>query len=671
LKQFVYKPYAWKKAINSPEHKLQVGSFIFSKKRGSNGSQSMQNYYFAFKVIEINGDLVRLSVIRKLSDKNNLLQGDFSTTKEGYKNLKENIQNLTITGILTKKLYTDWDLAEKPFDPNNTLIKAFNKNKLDSIVENIQPKHQTYKELVKALEIINTYPKEEPTDTIKSVDKITLKDTNNALISIKKKLLFWKDLTGKDSLTNIYDQKTFEAVKRFQERHGLAADGVIGYGTLSALNFSKEKRKQQIIANLERWRWYNNDLSFEDYQRQIDAIREILKGNFKESMKDFKRLMNDYAQNLHFEEAQKIKEKIEILENYQSRSTIVNPKITNVDVFSIVSDESAAYVNFLQISHGSIIRSHTMEIKKKLDETDEELLELAVVEMRERFNLLSKEVIVPFEIDLGEKIKVTIPQLGDKKQILDLSIRNAKFYRIEQLKQLQIVDPDRHVNRIMAQMQKDLRLPAEPRHIECFDNSNIQGTNPVAACVVFKDGKASKKDYRHFNVKTVEGPDDFASMTEIVYRRYKRLLDENEPLPQLIIIDGGKGQLSAALKSIDDLGLRGKIAIIGIAKRLEELFYPGDSIPLYLDKKSETLKVIQQLRNEAHRFGITFHRDKRSKAALNSSVESIPGIGEKTMLTLIQHFKSVKRLKLATEKEISDVVGVSKAKKIVDFYKTN
>ena len=411
--------------------------------------------------------------------------------------------------------------------------------------------------------------------------------------------------------------------------------------------------------------------SLEDYQKQVDAIREILKGNFKESMKDFKRLMTQYAQELRFEEAQKIKEKIEVLENYQSRSTIVNPKITNVDVFSIVSDESAAYVNFLQISHGSIIRSHTLEMKKKLDESDEELLELAIIELRERFQLLSKEIIVPFEMDLGENIKTTVPQLGDKKQILDLSIRNAKFYRIEQLKQLQIVDPDRHTNRIMAQMQKDLRLHVEPRHIECFDNSNIQGTNPVAACVVFKDGKPSKKDYRHFNVKTVEGPDDFASMTEIVYRRYKRLLDENEPLPQLIIIDGGKGQLSSALKSIDELGLRGKIAIIGIAKRLEELFYPGDSIPLYLDKKSETLKVIQQLRNEAHRFGITFHRDKRSKAALNSSVESIPGIGEKTMLTLIKHFKSVKRLKLATEIEISDVVGVSKAKKIVDFYKTN
>ena len=410
--------------------------------------------------------------------------------------------------------------------------------------------------------------------------------------------------------------------------------------------------------------------SLEEYQKQVDAIREILKGNFKESMKDFKKLMTDLAKKMHFEEAQKIKEKIEILENYQSRSTIINPKITNIDVFSIVSDESAAFVNFLQISHGSIIRSHTMEIKKKLDETDEELLELAIIELRERFQLLSKEIIVPFEVDLGENIKVTVPQLGDKKQILDLSIRNAKFYRIEQLKQLQIVDPDRHANRIMAQMQKDLRLPVEPRHIECFDNSNIQGTNPVAACVVFKDGKPSKKDYRHFNIKTVEGPDDFASMTEVVYRRYKRLLDENEPLPQLIIIDGGKGQLSSALKSIDELGLRGKITIIGIAKRLEELFYPGDSIPLYLDKKSETLKVIQQLRNEAHRFGITHHRDKRSKSALNSSIESIPGIGEKTMQMVIQHFKSVKRLKLATEKEISEVIGLSKAKKITDFYKT-
>lgn len=408
--------------------------------------------------------------------------------------------------------------------------------------------------------------------------------------------------------------------------------------------------------------------ALENYQNNIDAIREILKGNFKESLKDFRTLMKNLASEMKFEEAQKIKDKIDVLENYQSRSTIVNPRISNVDVFSITSDETMGYVNFLQISHGAIIRSHTLEMKKKLEETDEELLELAVVELRERFKLLSREIIVPFEIDLGDSVKVTVPQLGDKKQLLDLSLRNAKFYRMDQLKQLQIVDPDRHTNRIMAQMQKDLRLSVEPRHIECFDNSNIQGTNPVAACVVFKDGKPSKKDYRHFNIKTVEGPNDFASMEEVVYRRYKRLLDEEQPLPQLIIIDGGKGQLSSALKSLDDLNLRGKIAIIGIAKRLEELFYPGDSVPLYLDKKSETLKVIQQLRNEAHRFGITHHRDKRSKSALTTSVESIPGIGEKTMIMLIKHFKSVKRLSQATEKEISDVIGVSKAKKITDFY---
>lgn len=406
-----------------------------------------------------------------------------------------------------------------------------------------------------------------------------------------------------------------------------------------------------------------------NYEKQVQAIREILKGNFKESLKDFKKLMGELAMEMKFEEAQKIKEKIEVLENYQSRSTILNPKISNIDVFSIVSDEAMAYVNFLQISHGAIVRSHTMELKKKLEETDEELLELAVVELRERFHLNSREIILPFELDFGEKIKVTVPKLGDKKQILDLSERNAKFYRMDQLKQIKIVDPDRHTNRIMAQMQKDLRLSVEPRHIECFDNSNIQGTNPVSACVVFKDGKPSKKDYRHFNIKTVEGPNDFASMEEVVYRRYKRLLDENQPLPQLIIIDGGKGQLSSALKSIDDLGLRGKVAIIGIAKRLEELFYPGDSVPLYLDKKSETLKIIQQLRNEAHRFGITFHRDKRSKAAIQTSIETIPGIGEKTMIALIKQFKSVKRLSKATEKEISDVVGLSKAKKIVEFYK--
>lgn len=409
---------------------------------------------------------------------------------------------------------------------------------------------------------------------------------------------------------------------------------------------------------------------FDEYHNSINAIREILKGNFKESLKDFKKLMQDLAMDMRFEEAQRIKDKIEVLENYQSRSTVFNPKISNIDVFTIVSDEAMAYVNFIQVSHGAIIRSHTMEIKKKLDEPDEELLELAIIELRERFNLRSKEILVPFELDLGEDLKVSVPKLGDKKQILDLSERNAKFYRMDQLKQEKIIDPDRHTNRIMAQMQKDLRLPAEPRHIECFDNSNIQGTNPVSACVVFKDGKPSKKDYRRFNIKTVEGPNDFASMEEVVFRRYKRLIDENEPLPQLIIIDGGKGQLSSALKSLDDLGLRGKITILGIAKRLEEIYYPGDSVPLYLDKKSETLKIIQHLRNEAHRFGINFHRDKRSKGALQTSMEAIPGIGEKTMVTLLKHFKSVKRLKAAPEAEIAQVVGPSKAKKIIDYYNT-
>ncbi|WP_435136382.1 excinuclease ABC subunit UvrC [Formosa sp. A9] len=406
----------------------------------------------------------------------------------------------------------------------------------------------------------------------------------------------------------------------------------------------------------------------DEYQEKIGAIREILKGNFKDSLSQFKQQMKLLAENLHFEEAQKVKEKIEILENYQAKSTIINPKISNVDVFSIVSDDSYGYINFLQISYGSIIRSHTLEIKKKLDETDKELLELAITEIRQRFYSNSKEIFVPFKVNVGANIRVTVPQLGDKKRILELSLRNAKYYRMERFKQIKITDPDRHANRIMAQMKTDLRLHEEPRHIECFDNSNIQGTNPVAACVVFKDGKPSKKDYRHFNIKTVEGPDDFASMEEVVYRRYKRLIDENQSLPQLIIIDGGKGQLSSALKSLDVLGIRGQVAIIGIAKRLEELFYPNDPIPLYLDKKSETLKIIQQLRNEAHRFGIEHHRNRRSKNALNTELESIPGIGEKTIVELLSHFKSVKRISKASLKDLEAVVGLSRATKIYKHY---
>lgn len=406
----------------------------------------------------------------------------------------------------------------------------------------------------------------------------------------------------------------------------------------------------------------------EEYHANIKTIKEIIKGNFKDSLSQFRDQMKRCAENMQFEEAQKIKEKIEVLENYQAKSTIVNPKISDVDVFSITSDEGYGYVNFLQLSYGSIIRSHTLEIKKKLDETDKDLLELAITEIRQRFNSNSKEIYVPFKVDLGEEVKVTIPKLGDKKHIVDLSLRNAKYYRMERFKQMKIVDPDRHANRIMAQMKADLRLSEEPRHIECFDNSNIQGTNPVAACVVFKNGKPSKKDYRHFNIKTVEGPDDFASMEEVVYRRYKRLVDEEQPLPQLIIIDGGKGQLSSALKSLDLLGLRGKIAIIGIAKRLEELFYPNDPIPLYLDKKSETLKIIQQLRNEAHRFGIEHHRNRRSKNALNTELETIPGVGEKTVVELLKHFKSAKRVAHAKLDELEAVVGVSRAEKVYNYY---
>ncbi|MBS7320042.1 MAG: excinuclease ABC subunit UvrC [Myroides sp.] len=409
--------------------------------------------------------------------------------------------------------------------------------------------------------------------------------------------------------------------------------------------------------------------SEEEYLRKIQAIRAILKGDFKENIREFKSLMMKYAEEMRFEEAQKMKEKIDLLENYQAKSTVVNPKISNVDVFSIISDEGSAYINMLQIKNGAVIRSHTLELKKKLEEADDELLTLAIVELRERFKLYAKEIIVPFKVDLGEGLKITTPKLGDKKQLLDLSERNARYYRMDQMKQMKIVDPDRHTNRIMAQMKSDLRLSKEPRHIECFDNSNIQGTNPVAACVVFKDGKPSKKDYRHFNIKTVEGPNDFASMEEVVFRRYRRLLEEGESLPDLIIIDGGKGQLGAALKSLEVLGLRGKIAIIGIAKRLEELFYPGDSIPLYLDKKSETLKIIQHLRNEAHRFGITFHRNQRSKNAIDSGLTTIPGIGPKTMEKLMIEFKSIKRLKETPFEAIEKSIGKSKAQKVLDYFK--
>ena len=438
---------------------------------------------------------------------------------------------------------------------------------------------------------------------------------------------------------------------------------------LSHQNINEGKYKVCLEYHLKNCKGACENLETEShYNNSIKAIRNIIKGNFKEGLEKFQEMMLVCAEKMEFEEAQKIKEKLSLLGNYQSKSTIINPSINNVDVFSIISDETHGYANFLKISNGAIIQSHTTEIKKKLAETDIELLTHFIVEIRQRFNSISPEIYVPFNVNLGGIVKVTIPKLGDKKRIVELSERNAKYYRQEQFKQTQIVDPERHVKRIMAQMKKDLRLHVEPRHIECFDNSNIQGTHPVAACVVFRDGKPSKKEYRHYNIKTVVGPDDFGSMEEVVFRRYKRLLEEEQTLPQLIIVDGGKGQLSSGLKALEDLGLRGKIAIIGIAKRLEEIYYPDDPIPLYLDKKSETLKITQYLRNEAHRFGITFHRNKRSKSAIKSELEQIPDVGVQTITTLLRKFKSAKRVKEASLEELKLEIGHARAVKVYTFY---
>ncbi len=402
----------------------------------------------------------------------------------------------------------------------------------------------------------------------------------------------------------------------------------------------------------------------ETYNANIAAIRDIIKGNFKSAFKALHEEMNSYAERMEFEKAQWIKEKIANLENYQAKSTVVNPKISHVDVFSVISDESYGYVNYLQVSFGAIVRSHTLEIKKKLDESDARLLQLGIIEIRQLFSSTSNTVFLSEKVSLGASLKVEVPQQGDKRKLVEMSLRNAKYFRMERFKQIKIVDPDRHVKRIMEQMKKDLRLPKAPYHIECFDNSNIQGSNPVAACVVFRDGKPFKKDYRHYNIKTVSGPDDFASMEEVVYRRYKRLLEEELALPQLIVIDGGKGQLSSAVKSLDALGLRGKISILGIAKRLEEIYFPEDSIPLYLDKKSETLKILQRARDEAHRFGISFHRNKRSQSSLGSELDKIPGVGPATRDQLLRHFKSVKRVKEGTQKEIVALLGPQKGEKI-------
>jgi excinuclease ABC subunit C len=408
----------------------------------------------------------------------------------------------------------------------------------------------------------------------------------------------------------------------------------------------------------------------EDYNQNIAEIKEILKGNINSVMQHLDRKMREFSGSYQFEKAQMVKQKIEVLEKYKGKSIIVNANIHNVDVYSIITDTLNAYVNYMKVLNGSIVQAHTITLKKKLDESPEELLGIAFAELRTRYESTAKEILVPIMPDVEVPgVTFIIPKIGDKKHLLDLSEKNVRYYIKERDEQQDRQDPAHRTERLLAQMQKDLRLANLPHHIECFDNSNIQGAYPVAAMSVFKDAKPSKKDYRHFNIKTVEGPDDFASMEEVIYRRYKRMLDENQELPQLIIIDGGKGQLSAALKSLETLGLRGKISIIGIAKKLEEIYYPGDSVPLYLDKKGETLKIIQQLRDEVHRFGITHHRNRRSKGVVKTELSDIKGIGPSTADALLKHFKSVKKVKEATETELEALIGKAKTAVVLNHFR--
>ena len=410
----------------------------------------------------------------------------------------------------------------------------------------------------------------------------------------------------------------------------------------------------------------------EDYNDSVAQIRDILKGNIAMVIHRLKTLMNEYAENYRFEDAERVKNKLVLLEKFRSKSTIVNPSINNVDVFSYEEDSPRAYVNYFRVVDGAIIHAHTVELTQQLDEQPAELLGYAITEMRERYASRSREIIVPFEPDVTlPGIVYMIPKIGDKKKLLDLSQRNAKYYGLEKKRQMEKSDSANPAARIMETLKRDLHLSELPVHIECFDNSNIQGTHPVAACVVFRNARPSKKDYRHFNIKTVQGANDFATMEEVVFRRYRRLLDEDQPLPQLIVIDGGKGQLSSAMHSLELLGLNGKIAVIGIAKRLEEIYFPDDATPLYLDKRSESLKLIQQLRDEAHRFGISFHRDKRSQTMIATELQNIEGVGQKTIEKLLQQFKSVARLQTASPEELEKAVGKRKAAIIEDYFAKN
>jgi excinuclease ABC subunit C len=407
----------------------------------------------------------------------------------------------------------------------------------------------------------------------------------------------------------------------------------------------------------------------ENYESSLGGIREMIKGNFAGVMKELKEKMEVHARAYEFEKAQAIKDKIVLLEKYQAKSTIVNPKLGELDVFTIIDSPEAAYVNFLKVGHGAIIQAYTVEMRKKLEETPAELLAIAVFDLRRRLASEAREILVPFALELElPGVSITVPKIGDKKHLLDLSERNAKYYKLEKEKQLDLLEPERRSKRILETMMKDLRMKEPPAHIECFDNSNFQGDNAVSAMVCFKNGRPDKNEYRHYNIKTVRGPDDFATMEEVILRRYKRLIEENKPLPQLIVVDGGKGQLGAALKSLETLGLRGKITIIGIAKKLEEIYYPDDPLPLYIDKKSETLKVLQRLRDEAHRFGITHHRKKRVKSTLKTELTTIKGIGEETAKKLLTDFKSVGNIRKLSLAELESSVGHAKAKIVFNFF---
>ncbi|MEE4115480.1 MAG: excinuclease ABC subunit UvrC [Marinilabiliaceae bacterium] len=407
-----------------------------------------------------------------------------------------------------------------------------------------------------------------------------------------------------------------------------------------------------------------------DYNESISQIKEILGGNIHSVNRYLRELMKQYSSELKFEEAQVIKEKLEVLDKYRSRSTVVNPRINNADVFASVEGGGSVFVNYIKIIKGAVIQTQTLELKKRIDESLEELMSLAITELRQRNNSLSKEIIVPFMPDIREQgVKYTCPRKGDKLKLIDLALRNAVLHRAGTQRKKEDKKYEVRDKRNLEEIKNDLRLPELPVHIECFDNSNIQGHNPVASCVVFRGGRPSKKEYRHYNIKTVKGADDFASMSEVVLRRYSRLVEEGKSLPQLIIVDGGKGQLNAAVKSLEKLGLRGKISIAGIAKRLEEIYFPGDSVPLYIDKNSYSLKIIQQLRNEAHRFGINFHRAKRSKEMIISELDQIKGIGEKTKEVLLKEFGSVAEIREADQETLEKLAGASKAIKIMEFFR--